>query len=184
MNDVRNQRGRPQEPVQELARQASVAQWPRDVGRVHLKPEGRHRIAVSPESLSVSTRLSREHIHQHDSQKPTCKYPSRSIVACTRIVTLSIIWDCLAKSNRQNQRAMTEWDVGMPLKSVRGWLLYASGRLPYAASCFPIFRLQLPPVLSTNRPSSPNPTTGPFGAVFNNGPRSPYHSHHASSPPP
>lgn len=67
MNDVRNQRGRPQEPVQELARQASDLRSGRgNVGRVHLKPEGRHRIAVSPESLSVSTRLSREHIHQRD----------------------------------------------------------------------------------------------------------------------
>ncbi len=31
--------------------------------------------------------------------------------------------------------------MGMPLKSVRGWLLYASGWLPYAASYFLIFRL-------------------------------------------
>jgi len=30
----------------------------------------------------------------------------------------------------------------MPLKSVRGWLLYASGWFPYAASYFLIFRLQ------------------------------------------
>ena len=37
---------------------------------------------------------------------------------------------------------MTEWDVGMPLKSGRGWLLYASGWVPYAASYFLIFRLQ------------------------------------------
>ncbi len=37
---------------------------------------------------------------------------------------------------------MAEWDVGMPLKSGRGWLLYASGWLPYAASYFLIFRLQ------------------------------------------
>ena len=59
--------GGPQEPVQELARQASDLRSGRgNVGRVLLKPEGRHRIAVSPEFLSVSTRLSREHIHQHD----------------------------------------------------------------------------------------------------------------------
>lgn len=37
---------------------------------------------------------------------------------------------------------MGKWDVALPLKSVRGWLLYASAWLPYAASYFLIFRVQ------------------------------------------
>ncbi len=57
-------------------------------------------------------------------------------------VTLPIFWDCSAKRSRQKQIGVTEWDVGLPLKSVKGWLLYASGWFPYAASYFLIFRLQ------------------------------------------
>ena len=39
-------------------------------------------------------------------------------------------------------KSVPEWDVVLPLKSVRGWLLYSSAWLPYAASYFLIFRLE------------------------------------------
>lgn len=37
---------------------------------------------------------------------------------------------------------MSEWDVSLPFQSARGWLLYASAWLSYAASYFLIFRLE------------------------------------------
>ena len=49
---------------------------------------------------------------------------------------------CLAKLPDSRAEFVPEWDVALPLKSVRGWLLYASAWLPYAASYFLIFRLQ------------------------------------------
>ena len=49
---------------------------------------------------------------------------------------------CLAKPAYVTRLFVSEWDVSLPFQSARGWLLYASAWLSYAASYFLIFRLE------------------------------------------